>query len=1053
MKGHLITLVDSAGAICSVYADFRCEGKPFTFRHTIKSLSRNEQDHDLRVSGDLSGESVIQWPELQIDGSDGADRGSITVTIAPGAPTRTHTFKVSLRDHKIPVDALDGQGKWKSGWRFEALVHHIVTDSAGGLLKWESLDRLRVAPSELLVSEAAQFANEIDSFLPLTESTAEYRGAAIEPRDRKRGQFHASDAASGWRDKILGDWLIRNSAKGAVAITGAGFPMFSKDSQVRVLPWHYGANLDGGKALPLLNQRTSGNDALQWRMSNFDNQTDFTLRAENRDRMSTILLPKEAGEVQLAAELNDQSIAIAIEPVEQLFYQSAALDDGKAKPDVQSEPFFLSSLTALQAVLKEGLSTILCLRITPAQRAQAVGWSDAPVEEEKVTRRMVVLSLEEPVKILGLGEVDPKSAQESVPTGWAGHISLGRQHVAKPVSLSILRSDLSAAFDHDVPRAIFDASLPVERPEETPCAPSPGLGWPTSQGTELSDIGQPLDKFSGSIMREAVIAQTDAGLAGRVSLTGWPAFAPQNSALDFYYDSRASVVFERQVASQGPPPRHLSVVPNRLRAPLTSAVKQALEKENAKLEDCPPITVPDLERGVVGLRPGVFHAMVSGMSFVPRGVLGDDKHQRIVDDDKNQRLDQEMERYGRPAHRAPVLVHQLRAPRGSALPKLSFRRTWLSEADKAAEFHAYDYIASVWRTGECRFTARLESRILEASSAGKFNIHVQGTPSSSWKDELSKLKLTPSVGGADTQPKPVLLADGRAFEMESPPTNWSEKFELKLKDRLLELQQILRAADGNTRVELRLPVYDTNEVPDFITLPLVVKPPDRLSLDVQTRTIAFGDQSYDAQLASPTARAQSDNGWLIALDRREYEPTATVYFAFGLIDKTTGSFTSSGAPKNATVEIPGSNFRQKVLTDVIPNKVYAIPLASWFANCPPGARLSVSIDGLLKVEVLIVATPQIGPPPSVYAVVRVAPDSAFADVPLYGSGPMPQRIEFPSLLEDLAHGHVRRRALFVWRWAETGQEKKDEHVSARIILVKVDRTGGIQISEPQEYQP
>jgi hypothetical protein len=59
-------------------------------------------------------------------------------------------------------------------------------------------------------------------------------------------------------------------------------------------------------------------------------------------------------------------------------------------------------------------------------------------------------------------------------------------------------------------------------------------------------------------------------------------------------------------------------------------------------------------------------------------------------------------------------------------------------------------------------------------------------------------------------------------------------------------------------------------------------------------------------------------------------------------------------------------------------------------------------------------------------------------VPLHASGPMPQRIEFPNLIEDLALGHVRRRALFIWYWTSTDQ-------SGELALIKIDRSGGTQI--------
>jgi hypothetical protein len=61
----------------------------------------------------------------------------------------------------------------------------------------------------------------------------------------------------------------------------------------------------------------------------------------------------------------------------------------------------------------------------------------------------------------------------------------------------------------------------------------------------------------------------------------------------------------------------------------------------------------------------------------------------------------------------------------------------------------------------------------------------------------------------------------------------------------------------------------------------------------------------------------------------------------------------------------------------------------------------------------VVSRPIIAPPPAVYSLV-VPGKADTARVMLHATAPLPQRVEFPALLADLAIGHIRRQALFVW---------------------------------------
>jgi hypothetical protein len=104
----------------------------------------------------------------------------------------------------------------------------------------------------------------------------------------------------------------------------------------------------------------------------------------------------------------------------------------------------------------------------------------------------------------------------------------------------------------------------------------------------------------------------------------------------------------------------------------------------------------------------------------------------------------------------------------------------------------------------------------------------------------------------------------------------------------------------------------------------------------------------------------------------------------------------------------------------------------------------------LTVRAMVVSHPIIAPPAAVYAlVVREDKEGkAGARVALHAAGPLPQCIDLPSLKKDLAVGHIRRTALFIWtvNCLDTSGIKES-------TLVKIDRTGGGQVPEtPSDMQ-
>ncbi|MFN0193790.1 MAG: hypothetical protein ACKVP5_17760 [Aestuariivirga sp.] len=278
---------------------------------------------------------------------------------------------------------------------------------------------------------------------------------------------------------------------------------------------------------------------------------------------------------------------------------------------------------------------------------------------------------------------------------------------------------------------------------------------------------------------------------------------------------------------------------------------------------------------------------------------------------------------------------------------------------------------------------------------------------------------------------------------------------------------------------------------------------DRPYLPVQRATLAFGDPAYDRELASKTnaARLHDETGPIIlALDRLEYDSLATLHFAFGRVTTAQDADVHwyiqnlrgmrRGLPASAAVIFsliresapdetePLALASVKPLTDKIPpvvetmklrNKCYAIHAAEAYAvalndlrkvdpktfeptahaaEIAPGDRLQIAVlweTHSLAVEAAITAEPVIAPPASVYGLATIDGADAAKRLTsaLFASAPLPQIVEYPDLLGDLAKGMVRRRGLFVWPFMPRVKPPNGPFAS----LIKIDRTGGGQLPD------
>ncbi|MDO6591951.1 hypothetical protein DS901_02620 [Loktanella sp. D2R18] len=216
--------------------------------------------------------------------------------------------------------------------------------------------------------------------------------------------------------------------------------------------------------------------------------------------------------------------------------------------------------------------------------------------------------------------------------------------------------------------------------------------------------------------------------------------------------------------------------------------------------------------------------------------------------------------------------------------------------------------------------------------------------------------------------------------------------------------------------------------------------------------------------------------WLLAADRREYNRDSALYLAFGPVNQTSNLLHKFGTDRIANVRFrrfpkaaPGT--AQDVLVALPDGKVEA--QAQLSLGVPVGLRLSdlrnpdqvsqspilagdllaitalyndgSGIDVTLTTRVRVVAAPVIAPPASIYSVVETfehVEGDPRARLRLHAPASLPSRIEFPFLRDDMALGHVRRQALFVWHYSTPWGPAPD-----RTDLLKLDRSGGAQLPD------
>lgn len=820
----------------------------------------------------------------------------------------------------------------------------------------------------------------------------------------------------------------------------------------------------------------------------------------------------------------DETNGIArVMPVEQLFFENlrtgskGQLEIGSdgSSPDIEAAPFFLRALMAIEArwnaaPAEKGRAVWRALSLHPA-RGRAGGTTIDPVvgvEIKALPRQAAGARAQVPADLAVLSA--RRAAQESAYRLVQADLADDAGDLKPRAELIARARDLDRFAECAIREVDIDGAMPgitvVEIPsphvlrgsrsgiaiDHPVLAPSPSLGWPSPERIDG------LDKLAPLLGEERPVQSAEAGFAARFRQIGLPGHVTE--AMSYLgFGHRVAYQRDLRVPFEGPAARHLSPVNTRLRAPLDEAVDVPA--------DSGPILPPFFELATIGRRPGVFEVVTAAVTVAA----------------ENHAFDREHARFGRPANSGPVVAHQLRTPRSPALPDdmadiraagresevLKFRRrTYLSLADgKRANpqepfildrFGAFAESADVVRQESGDEQLRVVLSLTDVPGAPPASIGLLGP---NWDGLLAITVDAVAANISDTKAalntlmviRTARLEIGAAsFEMKdktAPVVVWpSFTWMLWVTDQLPAARDAVRRATVDVPIRLVITFGHTNPLAPALPprlkaiLPLALDPGDRRVLRTRTRTIAFGDPSYDRQLGSATEgdiKQVGDARALLSVDREEYDPGATLYFACDTIDPATGLFASNSSAPKFTVRfirlaqpsLDGSPLAPEklVVAGQVPNSgdhgyelpryvPYELPLrllrrlgagVDGVSPLEPGDRLEITADlenggkaKTLAVFVNIIAAPVIAPPPCVYSVIEsTAGAQAASRVVLHAAAPLPQHIEHPELRKGLAKGYVNRRALFVWRFTRTGAG------DGEIELVKYDRSGGAQLPD------
>jgi hypothetical protein len=1140
----LQTLVPLAAASAWARVAGRAKGTANRIDHRLRA-DADGTAHDLDITWEVEFTSPVCWPMnglYQADGSalpdawrspkeaDSSKAGRSRKIRIEGGEKLTHNVKARLRRHRINAAQLRRLAKRVTPRAQIPLlveVEHTLVGSKRSAT-FTTLDHVAITSLQLMID-----TGRANGFAPRYAGRS-YRGQDTHAKVPHPGLVQLPWAVSGFFDEALvrlyetGPFKPHLQTPLFLGGSATLFPYRVQSEQravMAVVPW---AGLDATLRAEFVPLTQAGG---QWEVAAPDLWGGNAQIGPSEQRTMVVASEVEAAQVLRAigsvglAPVTESAAIARVMPVEQLFFENlrkGSKGQLEIGDDIRAAPFFLRALMAIEArwnamLAANGQAAWRALSLHPARGDKGgtkvdpvVGIEIKPLPQAvdnraQVPADLVALSARRAVQEFAYRLVQADRADD------AGDLAPRAELVARARDLDRFAECAIREVDREdrmpgitvveipSPRLLLGRrdAISIDHPV---LAPSPSLGWPSSEAIDG------LDKLGPRLGTERPVQSAEAGFAARFRQIGLPGHATKTMN---YLNFNHRVVYQRdlRVPFEGPAARHLSPVNTRLRAPTDEALNSPANTG--------PILPPYFELATVGRRPGVFEIVTAAVTIAAEKEAFDPEHSR----------------FGRPANSGPVVAHQLRTPRSPALPDdmadiraagresdvLKFRRrTYLSLADgrrlgpKAPfildRFGDFAESADVVRCEMGDKHLRVALSLTEVPNAPQAAIGLLGP---NW-DGLLAIKIDAVAANvSDTKAAlDVFMAirtarleiGAQSFDMQdrtAPVIAWpSFTWIISVTDQLPAARDAVRRATVDVPIRLVITFGHIDPLPPAprpkAILPLALDPGDRRVLRSRTRTIAFGDPSYDRQLGSTAEGDIKQVGGsraLLSVDREEYDPGATLYFACDTIDPVSGFFATS--PPDPSVPVLGPapaltvRFRRFGRPD--PDGTAPAPEKLFVAGGPPagnagagyelprylpyelslrllrrvgtgvdsvsplepGDRLEVSAElesggeiKTLAVFVNIIAAPVIAPPPCVYSVIESeAGAQDVSRVVLHAAAPLPQHIEHPELREGLAKGYVRRRALFVWRFAHVGAG------DGEIELVKYDRSGGAQLPD------
>lgn len=967
---------------------------------------------ETEVALDDGGDTLDQIAEGQLDPvqETGPREGTQyrVLTLAAGGEALEHSYRLVLNRQVIASRDLErsstGSLLPRRAIRTMAAVEHQLSGYASEVKKsvtqsWWSLDHITFTTAALMVDECEtvsmvpRHSRKRRTGKPSKTNTLSYRNQRLID-DLPQGANRLGEAnLAGWHDAGMRDfvWKRKNNAD-RVFVLGAAplwLPHLGRErAQIAMLPWAFGfAQRD------LLFQ--TGSTARNWRITTADAWSAHALKTSGRQRTTGLNSGMTAGD--LAKKSSDggrNTDPGSLIPVEAGFFEPWIGKDADAHPQPidnnlhPDAPYFLRAALALRARWRAGTDGWDPLTMVPRPSADAngtvvevqpddpalrlIGLRDAPQTIADQTppalpADLVALSQDELRIVPGYRLV--AASQSALPlaataTGIgddplveitlveSARLALADARVAARVIRQ--RTQPPSSLVHpidDVPDPLSDVGIDLTG-SDSDLGASPALGWPvTPEGLKTPKLPIP----APALGTDMALQSPDSGFSGRAQRTQWPAaaFADTDLVGAAFATLGQHVVFERGRSPfpfDGPAARHLSPAPTRRRAPLPHQQEEALDATHTA-----PMTIPSLDKTVIGRRPGVMEISSAAMTVV-----------RQRGESQKAALDQGWPGMGQAADSGPVVAHQVRTPRGTILPPDPHvesvdtlrRRTYFSRADRLDDQLLHfgslpgpqDAIRLVrihedtqihWRISAHgiagsdvnitpspglrlgpdwpgTMTIRLEAVTAKDTAEGTAPTATPGDPFDALNitkgQNIHTVHASLQIGEKIFTAKPIDAGENAVLHLSfAALTEAREALQAATPDTALSLSLVFPASD-ETRRDLT-PYHLDKAATITMVLPVTLDPGARRVVRTRMDTAVFGDPSYDRQLASETLSDVTRLKWgpyRLAVDRREYNSDSPLFVALSRVDEATGGFVPHDALKEAEKTALGTITFQRI---------------------------------------------------------------------------------------------------------------------------------------------